>query len=78
VITLAVSKDVHDILDVFIIENLARIANNQEFVSVPRGLESFINTEVVNNINNINISSDLRNLLENYILINKISNNSTS
>jgi len=78
VITLAISKDVHDILDIFIIENLARIANNQEFVSVPRGLESFINTEVVNNINNINISSDLRNLLENYILINKISNNSTS
>ena len=77
-ITLAISKDVHDILDIFIIENLARIANNQEFVSVPRGLESFINTEVVNNINNINISSDLRNLLENYILINKISNNSTS
>jgi hypothetical protein len=78
VITLAVSKDVYDILDVFIIENLARIANNQEFVSVPRGLESFINTEVVNNLNNINISADLRNLLENYILINKISNNSTS
>lgn len=77
-ITLAVSKDVHDILDVFIIENLARIANNQEFVIVPRGLENFINTEVVNNINNINISSDLRNLLENYILINKISNNSMS
>jgi len=78
VITLTVSKDVHDILDVFIIENLAGIANNQEFVSVPRGLENFINTEVVNNINNINISSDLRNLLENYILVNKISNNSTS
>ena len=77
-ITLAISKDVHDILDVFIIENLARIANNQEFVSVPRGLENFINTEVTNNINNINISSDLRNLLENYILVNKISNNSTS
>jgi len=74
VITLAISKDVHDILDVFIIENLARIANNQEFVSVPRGLENFINTEVTNNINNINISSDLRNLLENYILVNKISN----
>lgn len=76
-ISVAVAKDVRDILDVFVIQNLAAIANNEQFVNVPLGFQDFINTEVVNNVNNINLPSDLRNLLENYILVNKIDNNST-
>ncbi|WP_110954550.1 hypothetical protein [Anaerosinus massiliensis] len=72
VINLAVPSDVRDILDVFVILNLASIANNQQIVNVPLGLDDFINSEVVNNVNRINISSDLRQLLENYVLVNQV------
>lgn len=75
---MAVSKSVLDILDVFVIVNLPNIANNEQFVNVPLGLENFINTETINNVKSIQIPSDLRNLLENYILVNKINNNSSS
>lgn len=77
-IILAVSKSVLDILDVFVIVNLPNIANNEQFVNVPLGLENFINTETVNNVKSIQLPSDLRNLLVNYILVNKINNNSSS
>ena len=77
-INLAVSKDVLDILDVFVILNLSTIANNEQVVNVPLGLENFINTETINNVKSIQLPSDLRNLLVNYILINKINDNSSS
>ncbi|MBP2631340.1 MAG: hypothetical protein H6Q70_1968 [Firmicutes bacterium] len=76
-IDLAVKKDVLDILDVFVIVNLSNIANNEQNVNVPLGFEDFINTQVVNNVNSIQIPSDLRNLLVNYILVNKINNSSS-
>lgn len=72
VINMAVPSDVRDILDVFVILNLSSIANNQQIVNVPLGLDNFINSEVVNNVNRINISSDLRQLLENYVLVNQV------
>jgi hypothetical protein len=77
VIDLAVKKDVLDILDVFVIVNLSNISNNEQNVIVPLGFEDFINTQVINNVKSIQIPSDLRNLLVNYILVNKINNSSS-
>lgn len=70
---MAIARDVRDILDVFIIENFAKISNFQENVVVPAGLQEFITIETVNNIRDLNFPRDVREILVNYILVKKLS-----
>lgn len=69
---MAIKRDVRTILDVFLISNLATIANFGTNLNTPRGLQKFIDTETVNNVKKINFPSDLANLLENYILTRQL------
>ncbi|WIW70763.1 hypothetical protein [Anaerosinus gibii] len=69
---MAIAKDTHDILDVFVIENFSKIANFQENIVVPQGLQDFITVETVDHIRDLNFPRDVRELLENYILVKKL------
>ena len=70
---MAIARDTRDILDVFIIANFSKIANFQENVVVPLGLQDFITIETVDNIQDLNFPRDVRELLVNYILVKKLS-----
>ncbi|WP_177505988.1 hypothetical protein [Anaerosinus sp.] len=70
---MAIARDTRDILDVFIIANFSKIANFQENVVVPLGLQDFITIETVDNIRDLNFPRDVRELLVNYILVKKLS-----
>ena len=65
-------SDTRDILDVFIIANLATVANNSGNVIVPLGFQDFIDVETVNHIRDLNFPTDIRELLVNYILVKQV------
>lgn len=71
---MAITSDQHDILEVFLIINLANIANNNPFVSAPLGIQNFIDTVTIDNVSTMTFPSDIRDLLVNYILTRQISN----
>lgn len=71
---MAIASDERDILDVFLISNLANIAQNSPFVSAPLGFQEFIDTITIDNVRSLNFPSDVRDLLVNYILVNQVRN----
>lgn len=73
---MAIKSDEHDILEVFVITNLANIAENSPFVAAPLGLQNFIDTVTVDNVSNLNFPSDIRDLLVNYILTRQLGDRS--
>lgn len=68
---MALGRDEHDIMDIFLIQNLANIANNSQFISAPSGFMQFIDVTTYNNVRQLGFPSDLNQLLVNYILINQ-------
>lgn len=69
---MAIASDERDILDVFLIQNLANIAQNSPFVAAPLGIQEFIDTITIDNVVGLNFPSDVRDLLVNYILVRQI------
>ena len=71
---MAVKSDVRDILDVFVIANLAQLAQNNVNLNFPPELQDFVDTQVINNLGtpsyNASFQSDLRQILSNFILTN--------
>lgn len=69
---MAIASDERDILDVFLIQNLANIAQNSPFVTAPLGIQEFLDTITIDNVVGLNFPSDVRDLLVNYILVRQI------
>lgn len=71
---MAVRSDVRDILDVFVIANLAQLAQNNVNLNFPPELQDFVDTQLINNLGspsyNASFPSDLRQILSNFILTN--------
>ncbi|MEG6584481.1 hypothetical protein [Dendrosporobacter sp. 1207_IL3150] len=71
---MAIQPDSRDILEVFLIANLANIAQNNPILNFPPELQDFVNTQVLNNIGdasyNVSFASDLRQILSTFILDN--------
>ncbi len=71
---MAVTSDVRDILDVFLISNLANISQNNLNLNFPPELQNFIDTQVINNLGTgsyrANFPADLRQIFSNFILDN--------
>lgn len=71
---MAVRSDARDILDVFLIANIANITQNNLNLNFPPELQTFVNTQVINNIGtssyNASFPADLRQLLSTFILDN--------
>lgn len=69
---MAVPSDVHDILDVFTVSNLPALATFSPILRVPAGIISFIDTEAVDKLQNINLPADYREILVNYVLVRQL------
>lgn len=72
---MAVGADEHDILEVFVIQNLANISQNSPFVAAPLGLQVLIDTITIDNVAGLRFSSDIQELLTNYILVRRAGEN---
>jgi hypothetical protein len=64
--------DIDDLLEVFFIANLARIADERLTVVFPKGFESFINTSVLDSIGRLKFSRDLNEILTDYVLTRRL------
>lgn len=71
---MAIRIDVRDILEVFLIANIGPITQNSLNINFPPELQTFVDTQVINNIGSpsydASFSSDLRDVLSTFILDN--------
>lgn len=63
-------SDTKDIVDVLLLANLGNLTGPNPVLVVPAGFGDFINTSVVNNLGNLGVPSDVRQIVENFVLEN--------
>ncbi|CUH95930.1 hypothetical protein P22_2018 [Propionispora sp. 2/2-37] len=64
---MALSKDINDVLQVFVYSNLAAIAANQP-IAVSPAVEQILQVPVLNNLGNIGLPPDIRQIAEDFFV----------
>lgn len=75
---MALRSDVQDIVDVLLISNINNLVGPNPVLVVPAGFGDFIDTQVVNNVGNLGLPSDVSQIVENFVLNNPNVLNTTS
>lgn len=64
---MALSKDINDVLQVFVYSNLAAIVTNQP-IAVSPATEQILQVAVLDNLGNIGLSPDIRQIAEDFFV----------